>query len=175
LTALLACTGVLLFVFNPIAANFLNDRRPSAAPAAEWLRPRLQPEDQVFTLYDFGPYQDFVPMLGRLIGIADVVPQEQEFGLMLETDKIAPRYPGIAKYLQRQHPLRSAPAPTTPAPSDEELLMPPFLDILKGSGRVFVFVAANQFPEFTKKYPDAPAHELWRDAHFVIFSNQTEK
>lgn len=172
LTVLLGCTAVFLMAVNPIVATFLADRRPSAAPAAEWLRPRLHDTDQVFTLWDFGPYQDFVPFLGRTIGIAGVVPQEQEFGLMLETAQVAPRYPGIAEYLKYQHPLSPPGAPPAPMPSDP--LMPAFLEHLRGPARVYVLVAASQFPDFQKRYPDVPAHELWHDDHFVIFSNQPD-
>ncbi len=167
LTILIACTGILLLVFNPIAANFLNIRKPSTAPAAFWLRPMLQDTDQVFILNDYGAHQDFPPLLGRLVGVAGNVPQEQEFGLMLETAKFTDRYPGIAEYLKRQHPRDAGTAPPT-----VDLLLPPFLDILRGPGHVFVFVKADQFDDFQKSHPDVPVHELWHDDHFVIFSNQ---
>ena len=167
LTALIGCTGVFLFVLNPIITHFVDARKPSTAPAAEWLRPHLRADDLVFTLNDYGTYQDFPPLLGRTIGVAGIVPQEQEFGLMLETSQLASRYPGIAEYLKREHgPLNTAAA----APTDP--LLPPFLDILRGPARVFVLVAANQFPDFQKDHPDIPLHELWNDPHFVIFSNQ---
>ncbi len=174
LTILLACTSIFLLAFNPISANFLNVRKPSTAPAAAWLRPQLTDSDQVFVLNDYGAHQDFPPLLGRLVGVAGNVPQEQEFGLMLETEKFTARYPGIVAYLKGAHPPQASPAQPPPAPSREEILMPPFLAILRGAGRVFVFVKADQFPDFQKNYPGVPVHELWHDDHFVIFSNQPE-
>lgn len=158
---------ILLLVFNPLAAHFLALKRPSTVPVAAWLRPRLRDGDQVFTLWDYGPYQDFAPLLGRTVGIAGQIPDEQEFGLMLDTARLAPRYPGLADYLA----LRRQPTPPT-AEQVQNALLPPFVALLRGPGRVYVLVAADQFPDFQKEYPDAPAHEFWHDEHVVLFSNQ---
>ena len=142
--------------------------KPSTAPAAVWLRPRLQPTDQVFTLWDYGKYQDFAPLLNRTIGVAGHIPDEQEFGLMLDTPQLAPRYPGLADYFVLRH---STPLATSAQVMD--ILMPPFLKILGRPARVYVLVDTKDFPAFQKNYPAAPAHKVWSDEHFVIFSNQS--
>jgi hypothetical protein len=141
--------------------------KPTTAPAAAWLRPRLQPADQVFTLWDYGKYQDFPPLLGRTIGVAGHIPDEQEFGLMLEAPQLAARYPGLLDYFT----LRRT-TPTAKAQQVMDTLMPPFLKILRGSGRVYVLVDATHFPVFQKDYPAVQVYPVWSDDHFVLFTNQ---
>jgi 4-amino-4-deoxy-L-arabinose transferase-like glycosyltransferase len=158
---------VFLVLAIQIASQVQESRKPSTAPAAAWLRPRLQATDQVFTLMDYSPYQDFAPLLGRTVGIAGHIPDEQEFGLQLETSQLAPRYPGLADYFT----LRRTTAGATAA-QVMDVLMPPFLKILQGSARVYVLVDATQFPTFQKNYPTATAHAVWHDDHFVLFCNQ---
>jgi 4-amino-4-deoxy-L-arabinose transferase-like glycosyltransferase len=170
LWVVLGCTLILMLAVNPIAAHWMEIKRPSTAPVATWLRPRLRDRDQVFTLWDYSPYQDFAPLLGRTVGIAGQIPDEQEFGLMLETPQLAPRYPGLADYLALRR------QPTLPTDVQvQNVLMPPFVGLLRGPERVYVLVAADQFPVFQKSYPDAPAHEVWHNAHFVLFSNQADQ
>jgi 4-amino-4-deoxy-L-arabinose transferase-like glycosyltransferase len=165
--------GLILFVlvFLVIAifvtSQVLNDRKPSTAPAATWLRPRLQSTDQVFTLWDYGPYQDFAPLLNRTIGVAGHIPDEQEFGLMLEAPQQAARYPGLVDYLA----LRRTNDKATPM----QVLatqMPPFLKILQGPARVYVLVDTAHFVEFQKDYASVTIFKVWNDSQFVIFSNQ---
>jgi hypothetical protein len=107
--------------------------------------------------------------LGRTVGIAGQIPDEQEFGLMLETAQLESRYPGLTDYLA----LRRLPNPS--ADEIQQALMTPFVALLRGPARVYVLVAADQFPLFQKKYPAAPAHEVWHDDHVVLFSNQEIK
>lgn len=167
------CALAVMVIGNPLAAHFIAIKRPSTASVADWLRPRLREGDQVFTLWDYGPYQDFAPRLGRTVGIAGQIPDEQEFGLMLETAQLAPRYPGLVDYLT----LRRLPTPPS-ADQIQNALMPPFVALLRGPGRLYVLVAQDeqagrrQFDEFKKSYPAAPAYEVWQDDHVVLFSNQ---
>jgi len=164
LSAILGCTALLLMVFNPIASDFTAATRPSTAAVADWLRPRLREGDQVFTLWDYGPFQDFAPLLGRTVGVAGQIPDEQEFGLTLETSQLAPRYPGLVEYL--------ALPPNPTVAQVHAALLPPFVRLLRGPARAYVLVAANQYPLFQQAYPDAPAHLVWHDDHFVLFCNQ---
>jgi len=163
------CAVVLMVALNPVAAHFVEQKRPSTAPVAEWLRPRLRDGDQVFTLLDYGPYQDFAPLLGRTVGVAGQIPDEQEFGLMLETAQLEPRYPGLSDYLA----LRREPNPR--ADEIQNALLRPFVALLRGPARVYVLVAAEQFADFQKNHPDAPAHEVWHDEQVVLFCNQEIK
>ncbi len=166
LPAILGCTGLLLMVFNPIVNDYLAVKRPSTAAVADWLRPRLKEGDQVFTLLDYGPFQDFAPLLGRTVGVAGQIPDEQEFGLALETSQLASRYPGLVSYF-------ALPANPTVAQVDNALL-PPFVQMLRGPARVYVLVETGKFPLFLKSHPDAPAHAVWHDDAFVLFSNQAD-
>jgi hypothetical protein len=106
-------------------------------------------------------------LVGRTIGVAGNIPDEQEFGLILETSQLAHRYPGLVDYLT----LRRSPPITVE--QVQQALVPPFLDILRAPTRVYVLVAANQFPAFAQAHPDTPMYPLWHDDHFVIFSNQS--
>ncbi len=164
---------VLMFIFLGVVMGVViraqNDLKPSTAPAAAWLRPRLQPTDQVFTLWDYGPFQDFAPLLNRAIGVAGHIPDEQEFGLMLEAPQLAARYPGLLDYLA----LRRT-TPTATAQQAMDVLMPPFLKILQGPAHVYVLVDSGRFPVFQKSYPNLSSHLVWSDNHFVIFSNQPD-
>ena len=163
LRVLIGVLAVFLLCFSPLASLV---QRPSTEPVAAWLKPRLQPGDRVFTLWDYGPFSDLPTYLGQTIGVAGQVPEEQKFGAMLETAQAASRYPGLADYLA---------LPANPPPSRAVInatLMNPFLEILRGPGRVYVVVAAQQYPAFHKLYPDAPNHELFSDDNFVLFSNQ---
>jgi 4-amino-4-deoxy-L-arabinose transferase-like glycosyltransferase len=163
LKVLVAVLAIFLFFFSPLASVV---QRPSTQPLAAWLKPRLHPGDRVFTLWDYGPFSDLPPYLGQTIGVAGQIPEEQKFGAMLETAAAADRYPGLAAYLALK---------TNPPPTHEVLnatLMNPFVDILRGPQRVFVVVAAQQYPAFRKRYPDAPAYLWWRNGDFVLFSNQ---
>jgi 4-amino-4-deoxy-L-arabinose transferase-like glycosyltransferase len=167
--AIVIVTALILAAVNPVAAHFLAVKKPSTASAAEWLRPRLQPGDQVFTLLDFGPYQDFPPLLGRTIGIAGQIPDEQEFGLMLEPDKNAARYPGLADYLALRRNADKSP------PTNEQIqsaLLTPFVALLRSSAHIYALASADHFAIFRKMYPDAPAHIVWQGANLVLISNQ---
>jgi 4-amino-4-deoxy-L-arabinose transferase-like glycosyltransferase len=156
---------IFLFCASLIAAHLVDLRRPSTAPAADWLRPQLLDTDQVFVLWDYGPYQDFPPLLGRTIGVAGQLPDEQTFGATLETAELADRYPGLADYLSLLG------QPGTTAAQLDDAQMRPFLARLAGPARVFVLVAADQFPKFRQLYPDAPIRQLWTNGQFLIFGN----
>ena len=165
LHVMLGVLAVFLLFFSPLA-SFV--QRPSTEPVAAWLKPRLLQGDRVFTLWDYGPFSDLPAYLDETIGVAGTMPEEQKFGAMLETAQAAPRYPGLAAYLA---------LPASPPPSHAAItatLMNPFLEILRGPGRVYVVVSADQYPAFQKLYPDAPNHKLFSDGPFVVFSNQPQ-
>lgn len=81
--------GVSLFllIFNPIAANF---QRPSTKPLADFLKPHLQADDELYTFQDY--YQDLPVYLERVIGVAENLPNEQSYGLEWEPEQKV-RYP----------------------------------------------------------------------------------
>ncbi len=155
--------SAFLLAFNPLARYV---QRPSTQPVAEVLLPQLQAGDAVYTLWDYGPFQDLPVYLGQTVGLAGQLPDEQLFGALLEPQQLAPRYPGLLDYLA---------VLAQPQPTREQMvgaLLPPFINLLRGPQRVFVVAATAQFPVFQQRFPDAPAYVWWLNRDFVLFSNQ---
>lgn len=77
LLAMIATQLLILFVLPPLAGKL---QRPGTREVGEFLRPYLAPNEQVFTLYDYGIYQDFPFYIDRVVGLTSSVPTEQQFG-----------------------------------------------------------------------------------------------
>jgi 4-amino-4-deoxy-L-arabinose transferase-like glycosyltransferase len=167
---------VLLVSFNPLGAWL---QRPSTQPLAAWLKPKLRTNDRVFTLLDYGPFQDLPVYLGQTVGIAGQVPEEQLFGAMLEEPATAARYPGLADYLATARLPGVTPNPQpnmgwqpVPGHRPTDYLMDAFLKVFGQKQTVYVVVAADQYQRFRREHPGARVFELWHDDNFVLFSNQ---
>jgi len=135
---MLAAAGICL-VFNPLAAQL---QRPSTKLFADFLKPRLAPDTLVFTLRDYP--QDLAPYLGRLIGLVNYVPDEQQFGLSLETQ------------------------------ADRYLNAHEFVELWRRDRRVFALAGWHHFRTFTNWNPSWQPIEIMKDNNFVLLSNQSE-
>ncbi len=138
---MLAAAGISL-VFNPLAAQLIQKQRPSTKAFSEFLKPRLTPDTPVFSLLAY--YQDLPPYLGRLIGVVDYLPDEQEFGLSME------------------------------AHSNRYLNVPEFIELWQGKQRVFALTAASTYQMFAGRNPGWQPFMVMRDGDFVLLSNRPE-
>lgn len=84
-----------LLLFNPLAAQL---QRPSTAPFAKLLKQYLNDNDEVYTFQDY--YQDFPFYLGRPIGVAENLPNEQTYGMEWEPEQ-AERFPTQREVAER--------------------------------------------------------------------------
>ncbi len=135
---MLMAVGICL-VFNPLATLL---RRPSTKAFSEFLKPRLMPDTPVFSLRDY--YQDLPPYLGRLVGVVNYVPDEQEFGLSLE--------PHADRYLNA----------------------PDFIAVWQGNKPAYALTARHHYRTFTNWNPSWKNFVVMEDDNFVLLSNQPE-
>lgn len=89
LGAMIATILLILFVLPPLAGKL---QRPGTREVAEFLRPYLTPNEQVFCLYDYGIYQDFPFFLDRVVGLTSSIPTEQQFGYDWEVPEPKDRF-----------------------------------------------------------------------------------
>jgi hypothetical protein len=139
LLVLMAAAAGICLVFNPLAALV---QRPSIKAFAEFLKPRLAPDTAVFSLRDY--YQDLPPYLGRVVGVVNYIPDEQEFGLSLE------------------------------AHSERYLNAPDFIELWQGKKRVFALTTARSSQKFTEQNPGWQPFVVMQDENFVLLSNRPE-
>ncbi|MBI3849164.1 MAG: phospholipid carrier-dependent glycosyltransferase [Verrucomicrobia bacterium] len=135
---MLAAAGICL-VFNPLAAAL---HRPSARELCKFLKPRLAPDTLVFNLREY--CQDVPPYLERLIGVVSFEPDEQRFGLQLESH------------------------------SDRYVNAHQFVELWQGNQRVYALTSWRHYRAFAAMNPSWRPIEIMKDDDFVLLSNQPD-
>ncbi len=150
LAVIFAATYGFMFLFNPLAAAV---QRPSSKPFADFLKPHLQPEDEIYTFQDY--YQDLPFYLERTIGVAENVPNEQHYGIEWEPEHAA-RFLGQAEVAQRWD------GPTRIFGMAKPDHAWQFSDQTRqaGTGHIYIWMATNDFILFSNQPPPSEAESL---------------
>ncbi|WOO40916.1 phospholipid carrier-dependent glycosyltransferase [Rubellicoccus peritrichatus] len=137
--------GVSLFllVFNPLASKF---QRPSTKPLADFLKPHLLAEDEIYTFQDY--YQDLPVYLERPIGVAENLPNEQSYGVEWEPEQKV-RYPGQVDVAARW----DGPTRIFGMAKDDHLKQFQHHVRLAGDTPIYLWLATDRFILFSNRPP----------------------